>query len=75
MSGVLPELFSGRDDYWVLKGPTTAISCEVEWDDEEECYVARGGGFVGTALSSTDAVMMCFNAWLNARRAWYEPQR
>jgi hypothetical protein len=55
-------------------GPHTAISCDVDYDKEQECYVARGSGFVGSGDTEHDAAIMCFTAWVTGRRAWYNAE-
>jgi hypothetical protein len=54
--------------------PHTAISCDVEYDKESECYVAKGSGFIGTGNTEEEAAIMCFTVWVTGRRAWYDSE-
>lgn len=53
-------------------GPHHAMSCEVEHDREESCYVARSTGFVGQGDTAYAAALNCFRAWATGDRGWFE---
>jgi hypothetical protein len=54
-------------------GPNVAGSCSVEYDRERECWVATmDTGHVGTADSKDGAALVCFEAWLTNRHAYYQ---
>jgi len=54
-------------------GPTTAISCEVEWDKEELFYHAKSSnGFHGTGTTEHEAALNCFTAWMTLQKGWYD---
>lgn len=60
---------------YVFTGPDTAISCSVDYDREQECYIATSGeGFYGAADSPDGAALACFTAWMTNTRGWYVPR-
>lgn len=68
------EIHPPFTERWVLTGPDVAISCDVEWNAEEECFHARSSaGFHATGASEVDAALGCFTAWMTSRHAWFVP--
>lgn len=60
-------------EHWSFSGPGTAISCNVEYSQDRECYVATGSaGFVGTGDSPQQAALACFEAWCTNRHGYYQ---
>lgn len=58
---------------YVFTGPGIAIRCTVNYDKEQECYVATGGaGHVGADHSAQGAALACFEAWCTNRHAYYQ---
>lgn len=63
-----------RTDY-SFTGPGVAVSCEVDWDREQERYVAKGEGWVGFSRTSAKAAALnCFRGWLLDEGAHFEPE-
>lgn len=68
------EVFPPFTANWRFTGPDTAISCEVDYDTEEQCWIATSSaGFRGAADSPEGAALACFEAWMTRRRAWFVP--
>lgn len=62
-----------EQDHYSFSGPGVAISCEVDYDRERECYLAIGSaGHRGTGESPDAAALACFMAWTTSHGAWYE---
>lgn len=62
-----------EQEHYSFSGPGVAISCEVVYDSDRECYVAKGdSGHVGTADSRHAAALACFEAWMTNRHAYYQ---
>lgn len=72
MSDIFPP-FTKRHEF---TGPTTAISCKVNWDETQELYHAVGnnGMFHGMAHTSDGAALNCFKAWMTQEFGWFEAQ-
>lgn len=70
--GSIEEIRPPFTENWVLTGPRVAISCIVDFDREQESYVATSSsGFRGAGNTEIDAALMCFTAWMTNRRGWY----
>lgn len=62
-----------EQDHYSYSGPGVAISCDVAYDPERECYVATGSsGHVGTGDNHHTAALACFEAWMTNRHAYYQ---
>ena len=67
------EVHAPFTPYYSFTGPNVAISCDVEWDDVDECYHAKNSvGFHGTGDSRHEAALACFQAWLTNRKGWFD---
>lgn len=56
-------------------GPNVAISCEVDYDREQERYIAIGGGGGWTGFSAHSAhaaALNCFRAWMLDEGGYHE---
>jgi hypothetical protein len=55
-------------DHYAFTGPAVAISCVVDYDPEQERYIAvarGGGGWTGfSSHSAPAAALNCFRAWM-----------
>lgn len=54
-------------DHYVFTGPDVAIRCVVDYDPDQERYIAVGGGgdWVGFSSHSPKAAALnCFRAWM-----------
>jgi hypothetical protein len=60
-------------DNYRFTGPDVAISCKVEYDREQERYIARGGDWTGfSARSEKAAALNCFRAWMLDEGGFHE---
>lgn len=63
-------------DNYRFTGPRTAISCEVEYDADQERWIARGDGgsigWTGFGHDATSAALNCFRAWMLDEGGYHE---
>lgn len=67
--------FTEDDRTYTFRGPSVAISCQVDYDREREAYVATSAeGFYGVDRHSRHAAALrCFSAWMVGNEQGYKP--